>query len=77
MKFGTWNVRSLNGEDSLTAAARELAMYILDVVCVQEVRCDKWGTVREGDYNYFFNGKGNQNHQFGTGFLYTTDWNGS
>ena len=35
---------------SLTAAARELARYKLDLVDVQEVRWDKGGTVRAGDY---------------------------
>jgi len=29
---------------------RELARYKLDLVDVQEVRCDKWGTVRVGYY---------------------------
>ena len=42
-------------------AARELARYKLDLVGVQEVRWDKAGTVRGGDYN-FFCGKGNENH---------------
>ena len=37
---------------SLTAAARELARYKLDLVGVQEVRWDKGGTVRAGDYNF-------------------------
>ena len=54
MKFGIWNVKSLHGSGSLTAAARELARYKLDLVGVQEVRWDKGGTVRAGDYNFFF-----------------------
>ena len=31
-------------------AAREIAMYKLDVAGVQE---DRWGTVRARDYNFF------------------------
>jgi len=70
IRFGTWNVRSLYRAGSLTAAAAgELARHKLDLVGVQEVRCDKGGTVRAGDYNYSY-GKCNENNQFGTGFLY-------
>jgi len=36
-------------------------------VGVQEVRWDKGGTVRAGDFNFFY-GKGNEN-QLGTAFL--------
>ena len=43
------------------AAARELARYKLDLVGAQEVRWDKGGTVRAGDYIFFY-GKGNENH---------------
>jgi len=41
-------------------------------VGLQEVRWDKGGSVRSGDYNFFY-GKGNENNPLGTGFLYTKE----
>jgi len=64
MSEGTWNVRSLYKSGSLTAAARELARYKLDVVGVQEVKWDKHYKSRG---LYFFLWKKKKNHQLGTG----------
>ena len=45
---------SLYKADSFTAADRELARHKLDLVGVQEVRWDREGTVRAGDYNFIY-----------------------
>jgi len=63
VRFGTWNVRSLYRAGSLTASSRELAKCKLDLVFLREFRCEKGGTIRAGDYN-FFCGKAKKNHQF-------------
>jgi hypothetical protein len=54
MRFCTWNVTSHYRSGSLTAAARELARYKLDLLGVQGVRWDKGGRLRAGDYIFFF-----------------------
>jgi hypothetical protein len=51
--LGTRNVGSLYRAGSLMTVAKESARYKLDLVGVQEVRWDKGGTVRAGDYNFF------------------------
>jgi hypothetical protein len=61
-RFGIRNVRSLYRSGSLTTVVRESERYKLDLVGVQEVRWDKEGTGRAGDYNFLY-GKGNENHQ--------------
>ena len=68
MTIGTWNVRSLYRAGLLTAAARELGRYKSDLVGVQEVRWDIGGTVKAGNYNFFY-GRGNENQHLGTGFI--------
>jgi hypothetical protein len=52
----------------LTAVARLLAKYKLDLVGVQEVRLGRDGTEPAGDCT-FFCGSGNENHELGKGFF--------
>jgi hypothetical protein len=54
VRFSTWSVRNLFISGSLMIVARELARHKLDLVCVQEVRWEKGGTIRAGDYIRFF-----------------------
>jgi exonuclease III len=72
LRFGAWNVRSLYRAGLLTAAARFLTRYKLDLVGVQEVRWEKGDVVRIGDYSFFY-GKGNENHNWEQDILYTTE----
>ena len=50
------------------AAARELPTYKLDLVGMQEMKWEKEGTIKVGDYSFIY-GKGLENHQLGTGFF--------
>jgi hypothetical protein len=68
MRLGMWNLRNLYRAGSLVTVSKELSKYKLDLVAVQEVRWEGGGTEPAGEYT-FFNGKCNENHEFGIGFF--------
>jgi hypothetical protein len=52
---------------SLRVVRVEIPKYKLELMGVQQVRLDGGGTERAGEYIFFY-GKGNENHDLGTGF---------
>jgi hypothetical protein len=66
MRFGTWDARSMHRAGSLRAEVEGISEYMFDFVGIQEVRWD--GTEPAGEYAFFY-GKGNENHELGTGLF--------
>jgi hypothetical protein len=64
MRFGTWNIRSLYRAGALMTDSRELSIYRLDLVGVQDIRWEGSGTAPAGEYTFFY-GKWNENHELG------------
>jgi hypothetical protein len=67
MIFVTWNIRSLYRTGLLMTVAKEIAKY---KIWWEYRRSDGVGGTEPAGKCTFFYGKGNENHELGTGFLY-------
>jgi hypothetical protein len=67
-RLRTWNVRILYRASTIVTGSKELSKYKWDLVGLHEVRWEGGGTEPAGEYTFLY-GKGNENHEFGTGFL--------
>ena len=58
IRFRRWNVNSLYVSGSLTAVARELAVFKLNLLGLQEAKWEKGGTVQARNYIFLWKRKG-------------------
>jgi exonuclease III len=52
MRFDTWNVRSMYRAGSLRVVGEEISKYKLDLVGVQEARCDGGGMNEQANIHF-------------------------
>jgi len=72
VKYGIWYVRSLCRAGSLTAATRELARNKLILWACRNLGGTTEARLEHGIIIFFY-GKGEENHQLGAMFSYTTE----
>lgn len=67
IRFGTWNVQTLNSIGALEKLLIEIIPYNLDILALQEVRWIGEGYIHKNGYKLFYGGT--NKHELGTAFL--------
>jgi hypothetical protein len=73
MRFGTWKVKSVYRSGLITAAAREVVKYKLDLVGVEQVRWDQGGEGTRSGLYYFRMEEEKKIVNWEQDFVYTTE----
>lgn len=69
MKLATWNLRSLYARGALQNTLTDLNKYKIHIAAVQETRWLDKGIHTMANHSFYFSGKSDGKHEFGTGFI--------
>jgi len=69
MRFGTWNVCTLQQAGNMNAIAEEVEKYTMDAVALQEIHWKGKGVIRKLKFTMYYSGNEDRQGNTGVGFI--------